>query len=42
MVIQFCGGTEWISDSKKIVTVSFDSGNIQLWDAKAKLLKTIN
>lgn len=35
-------GADWISDSKKIVTVSFDSGNIQLWDAKAKLLKTIN
>src|SRR6185503_19063986 len=35
-------GVDWISDSKKIVTVSFDSGNIQLWDDKAKLLKTIN
>lgn len=35
-------GTDWISDSKKIVTVRFDSGNIQLWDGKANLLKTIN
>lgn len=35
-------GVDWISDSKKIVTVSFDSGNIQLWDDKANLLKTIN
>ena len=35
-------GVDWVSDSKKIVTVSFDSGNIQLWDDKAKLLKTIN
>ena len=35
-------GADWIRDSKKIVTVSFDSGNIQLWDDKAKLLKTIN
>ncbi|HEU4861929.1 MAG TPA: hypothetical protein VFT15_18930 [Chitinophagaceae bacterium] len=35
-------GADWISDSKKIVTVSFDSGNIQLWDDKARLLKTIN
>jgi WD40 repeat protein len=35
-------GADWIRDSKKIVTVSFDSGNIQLWDNKAKLLKTIN
>ena len=35
-------GADWIRDSKKIVTVSFDSGNIQLWDNKANLLKTIN
>ena len=35
-------GVDWFSDSKKIVTVSYDSGNIQLWDDKAKLLKTIN
>ena len=35
-------GVDWISDSKKIVTVSFDSGYIQVWDDKAKLLKTIN
>lgn len=35
-------GVDWVSDSKKIVTVSFDSGNIQLWDDKATLLKTIN
>ena len=35
-------GVDWVSDSKKIVTVSFDSGNFQLWDDKAKLLKTIN
>ena len=35
-------GVDWASNSKKIVTVSFDSGNIQLWDDKAKLLKTIN
>lgn len=35
-------GVDWVSNSKKIVTVSFDSGNIQLWDDKAKLLKTFN
>ena len=35
-------GADWMTDSKKIVTVSFDSGNIQLWNAKAQLLKTIN
>jgi WD40 repeat protein len=35
-------GADWISDSKKIVTVSYDGGNIQLWDDKAKLLKTIH
>ena len=35
-------GADWISNSKKIVTVSFDTGKIQLWDDKAKLLKTIN
>lgn len=34
-------GVDWVSDSKKIVTVSFDSAKIQLWDDKAKLLKTI-
>ena len=34
-------GVDWVSDSKKIITVSFDSRNIQLWDNKAKLLKTI-
>ena len=34
-------GVDWVSNSKKIVTVSFDSNNIQLWDDKAKLLKTI-
>ena len=34
-------GVDWVSDSKKIVSVSFDSGNIQLWNDKAKLLKTI-
>jgi len=39
---QVLWGVDWINDSKKIVTVSFDSGNIQLWDDKAKLLKTIN
>lgn len=35
-------GADWVSDSKRIVTVSYHSGNIQLWDNKAKLLKTIN
>jgi WD40 repeat protein len=35
-------GVDWVSDSKKIITVSYDSGNIQLWNDKAKLLKTIN
>jgi len=35
-------GVDWISNSKKIITVSFDSRNIQLWNNKAKLLKTIN
>jgi hypothetical protein len=35
-------GADWVSDSEKIVTVSVDSGNIQLWDEKATLLKTIN
>jgi len=35
-------GVDWVSDSQKIVTVSFDSGNIQLWNDKAELLKTIN
>lgn len=35
-------GVDWISDSKKIVTVSFDGSKFQLWDDKAKLLKTIN
>jgi len=35
-------GVDWVSDSQKIVTVSFDSGNIQLWNDKARLLKTIN
>ncbi len=34
-------GVDWVSDSKKIVTVSFGSGNIRLWDEKASLLKTI-
>ena len=34
-------GVDWVGDSKKIVTVSFDSAKIQLWDDKAKLLKTI-
>jgi hypothetical protein len=31
-----------MSDSKKIITVTYDRGNIQLWNEKAKLLKTIN
>jgi WD40 repeat protein len=35
-------GTDWTSDSKKIITVNFDKGNIQLWNDKAKLLKTVN
>jgi FOG: WD40 repeat len=34
-------GVDWVSDSKKIVTVSFGNGNIKLWDGKAGLLKTI-
>lgn len=34
-------GVDWVSDSKRIVTVSFGSGNIRLWDDKAILLKTI-
>lgn len=34
-------GVDWTSNSEKIVTVSFDSGNIQVWNDKAKLLKTI-
>ena len=34
-------GVDWISDSKRIITVSFGSGNIRLWDDKASLLKTI-
>ena len=35
-------GVDWISDSQKIVTVTFAGGNIQLWNEKAELLKTIN
>ena len=35
-------GVDWVSDSKKIITVTFDHCNIQLWDDKATLLKTIN
>jgi WD40 repeat protein len=35
-------GVDWMSDSKKIITVTYDRGNIQLWNEKAKLLKTIN
>lgn len=31
-----------IAACDQIVTVSFDCGNIQLWNDKAKLLKTIN
>lgn len=34
-------GVDWVSDSKRIVTVSFGSGSIRLWDDKASLLKTI-
>ena len=34
-------GADWLSDSQKIVTVSYDSGNIQMWNNKAILLKTI-
>lgn len=34
-------GVDWVSDSKKIVTVSFGNGNIRLWDDKASLLKTL-
>jgi WD40 repeat protein len=34
-------GVDWVTDSKKIVTVSY-SGNIHVWDDKARLLKTIN
>jgi WD40 repeat protein len=33
-------GVDWTSDSKKIFTVSFNSGKIQSWDNKGKLLKT--
>ena len=35
-------GVDWISDSQKIITVTFAGGNIQLWNNKAELLKTIN
>lgn len=34
-------GVDWVSNSKKIVTVSFGSGNIRLWDDRASLLKTV-
>lgn len=34
-------GVDWVSDSKKIITVTFSPGNIQLWNNKAELLKTI-
>jgi len=35
-------GVDWTSDSQKIVTVTFAGRNIQLWNNKAELLKTIN
>jgi WD40 repeat protein len=35
-------GVDWMSDSKKIITVNFLPADIKLWDDKAKLLKTIN
>ena len=35
-------GVDWISDSQNIITVTFAGGNIQLWNNKAELLKTVN
>ena len=35
-------GVDWINDSQKIVTVTFADRNIQMWNNKAELLKTIN
>jgi hypothetical protein len=34
-------GVDWVSDSKKIITVTYAAGSIQVWNDKAELLKTI-
>jgi WD40 repeat protein len=34
-------GVDWTSDTKNIITVTYNPGDMQLWDKKGKLLKSI-